>query len=137
MMLNIASPENCFSSSLLPHNGVGLARLEFIINNYIKIHPLALLEHKSLDPILKNEIDNILNVEDLIPEQFFIKHLSRGIAKIASAFYPEKVIVRLSDFKSNDIRFLGKITNLMKKIQCWVGGGHLDTILIITEKHLI
>jgi pyruvate,water dikinase len=86
IMFNIGSPENCFSSSLLPNNGVGLARMEFIINNHIKIHPLELIEERK--------------------EEFFIETLSQGISKIASSFYPKDVIVRLSDFKTNEYKFL-------------------------------
>lgn len=102
LLLNIASPSLAFQIAGFPAKGVGLAREEFIINNYIKVHPLALLHHKSLkDPILTAEINTLIkgykNEED-----FFITRLAYGIAKIASAFYPGKVIVRFSDFKSNE-----------------------------------
>ena len=88
LMFNVGSPENAFGSSLLPNNGIGLARMEFIINNHIKVHPLALLK--------KGEEG----------ENHFISILSQGIAKIASAFYPKEVIVRLSDFKTNEYKYL-------------------------------
>lgn len=106
IMLNIGAPEKAFSASLLPNNGVGLARLEFIINNNIKIHPLALLKYKednekNTNKQIKPIINNYLNGED-----YFIKNLAMGIGKIASAFYPRQVIVRLSDFKSNEYRQL-------------------------------
>jgi pyruvate,water dikinase len=102
LMLNVATPSMCFKFSHLPNAGVGLAREEFIINNYIQIHPLALMHHKTLnDASLTKEIEKRIfgfnNEED-----FFIKKLSYGIAKIAAAFYPNKVIVRFSDFKSNE-----------------------------------
>jgi len=102
IMFNIASPEIAFKFSHLPNAGVGLAREEFIINNYIKIHPLALLNHNKIaDKNLSNQIKNIISgYKD--EETFFVKRLSYGIARIASAFYPNKVIVRLSDFKSNE-----------------------------------
>lgn len=102
IMLNIANPEIAFKFSNLPNSGVGLAREEFIINNYIKIHPLALLKHKQLNDInLSKEIkETIIGYDN--EETFFIKRLSYGIARIASAFYPNKVILRLSDFKSNE-----------------------------------
>lgn len=102
VMLNVASPSLCFKFSHLPNKGVGLAREEFIINNYIQIHPLALLHHKKLnDPSLTNEIKNrIFGFDD--EEDFFIKKLSYGIARIGAAFYPNRVIVRFSDFKSNE-----------------------------------
>jgi len=101
-MLNVASPGLAFQFSHLPNKGVGLAREEFIINNYIQIHPLALLNHNSLnDKELSNEIEKkIVGYPD--EETFFIEKLSNGIAKIAASFYPNKVIVRFSDFKSNE-----------------------------------
>ena len=104
LMLNIGSPENCFEHSLLPQCGVGLARLEFIINNYIKIHPLALCDYPDLPNELKLKITNIIG--NKTGKDFFIYELSHGIAKIASSFYPNKVIVRLSDFKSNEYKSL-------------------------------
>jgi pyruvate,water dikinase len=102
LMLNVASPSLAFRFSHIPNKGVGLAREEFIINNYIGIHPLALLAHRALnDKDLSTTIKNkIVGFKD--EEDFFVSKLSFGIAKIASAFYPEKVIVRFSDFKSNE-----------------------------------
>lgn len=102
IMLNVASPSMCFKFSHLPNKGVGLAREEFIINNYIQIHPLALLHHKELnDPLLTKEIEKRIFGYDN-EEDFFIKKLSYGIAKIGAAFYPNPVIVRFSDFKTNE-----------------------------------
>lgn len=102
IMLNVASPEIAFKFSHLPNAGVGLAREEFIINNYIKVHPMALLKHKELGDVkLTEEINKITSGYD-DEETFFVKRLSYGIARIASSFYPNKVIVRLSDFKSNE-----------------------------------
>ena len=102
IMLNVASPNMAFRFSHLPNAGVGLAREEFIINNYIQVHPLALMQHRQLnDPELSKAIGKMIlgfNTE----EEFFVHNLSYGIAKIASAFYPNKVIVRFSDFKSNE-----------------------------------
>jgi pyruvate,water dikinase len=102
VMLNIASPNLAFHFSHFPNKGVGLAREEFIINNFIQVHPMALLHHDLLnDAKLSEQINQIItgfkNGED-----FFIQKLSYGIAKIAAAFYPNKVIVRFSDFKSNE-----------------------------------
>lgn len=102
IMLNVASPSMCYGFSFLPTKGVGLAREEFIINNYIKVHPLALLNHGVLkDPALTREIERLMTG---FPneEEYFVQKLSFGIAKIASAFYPDKVILRFSDFKSNE-----------------------------------
>jgi hypothetical protein len=105
-MLNVASPDLAFKFAHLPNAGVGLAREEFIINNYIQAHPLALLQHKELgDVALSGKISYLINgYED--EETFFVKRLSYGIAKIAAAFYPNKVIVRFSDFKSNEYKNL-------------------------------
>ncbi|SHN41987.1 phosphoenolpyruvate synthase [Chitinophaga sp. CF418] len=102
LMLNVASPAMAFQFSHLPNKGVGLAREEFIINNYIKVHPLALLHHRSLnDPTLTADIMQLIRgYED--EESYFVQKLAYGIAKIAAAFHPGKVIVRFSDFKSNE-----------------------------------
>lgn len=102
IMMNLASPDLAFKFSRIPNSGVGLAREEFIINNYIKIHPLALLNHKDLgDEKLTEHVSNA--IEGFKNEQeFFIKKLSYGIGRIAASFYPNDVIVRFSDFKSNE-----------------------------------
>ncbi len=102
IMLNVASPNLAFRFSHLPNAGVGLAREEFIINNFIQVHPLALMKHKELgDAELSNSIAKMIyGFAD--EEDFFIQKLSYGVAKIAAAFYPNKVIVRFSDFKSNE-----------------------------------
>jgi len=104
IMMNVASPEGAFDFSFLPNAGVGLAREEFIINNYIGIHPLALIkfeEIKQKDPALAEKIEDItFGYEN--KEEYYIKKLSYGIAKIGAAFYPKPVIVRFSDFKSNE-----------------------------------
>ena len=106
LMLNVGSPENCFSASILPNSGVGLARLEFIINNYIKIHPLALLDYPNIESKTKKEIDDIIVYCQRTGAEYFIHKLARGVAKIASSFYPKPVIIRLSDFKSNEYKNL-------------------------------
>ncbi|MFA5245624.1 MAG: phosphoenolpyruvate synthase, partial [Pedobacter sp.] len=102
VMLNVASPDMAFHYANLPCKGIGLAREEFIINNYIKAHPMALLEYQNLnDPELSSNINKlIVGFEN--GEDYFIKKLSYGIARIGAAFYPNKVIVRFSDFKSNE-----------------------------------
>lgn len=104
LMLNIANPELAFKSSLLPQNGVGLVRLEFIISNYIKIHPSALVNYNKINNTIKNKIDQIIINQD--PIQFYINKLGTGIAKIASAFFPNDVIIRLTDFKTNEYKNL-------------------------------
>ena len=104
LMMNIGNPESCFQSSLLPNSGIGLVRLEFIISNYIKIHPNALLHYSSIDDKTRLKIKSIIDNQD--PSQYYITELSRGIAKIASAYSPHDVVVRFSDFKSNEYRNL-------------------------------
>ena len=102
LMLNVGSPSSAFSFAHFPNSGVGLAREEFIINNYIKAHPLALLGHRELgDAGLSKEIHDVTRGFEN-EEQFFIEKLSFGIARIGAAFYPKPVIVRFSDFKSNE-----------------------------------
>jgi pyruvate,water dikinase len=102
LMLNVASPDTAFHYSHFPNKGVGLAREEFIINNYINVHPMALLRHRQLnDPELSNKINSLIRGFKN-EEAFFIDKLSYGIARIGAAFYPNKVIVRFSDFKSNE-----------------------------------
>lgn len=106
VMLNVGSPTTAFGYAQLPHSGVGLAREEFIINNYIQVHPLALLLHREVrEEALSTAIASLIRGFDN-EASYFIRKLSFGIAKIASAFYPKKVIVRFSDFKSNEYRGL-------------------------------
>ena len=106
ILLNVASPELVFNYHKYPVHGVGLTRLEFIFNNYIKVHPLALLHHSTLnDPQLTNDINKLCDgFKD--EKDFFIKKLSYGISKIAATFYPNHVIIRFSDFKSNEYKNL-------------------------------
>ncbi len=117
IMMNVASPEGAFDFSFLPNAGVGLAREEFIINNYIGIHPLALIkfdEIKEKDPELARIIEDKTFGYDN-KEEYYIKKLSYGIARIAAAFYPKPVIVRFSDFKSNEYANL-------------IGGKHFEPV---------
>ena len=101
IMLNLANPDMAFEHSNLPVEGVGLARLEFIIGNTIGIHPWACLNYEKLDDYLKQRIDvEISGYSD--PVSYYVKKLAEGIGMIAASFYPRQVIVRLSDFKSNE-----------------------------------
>ncbi len=101
VMMNVGDPDHAFALASLPNDGVGLARLEFIINNHIGIHPMALVRY----PNLKREED-IREIQKRIgeedPREFFVRCLSEGVGRIAAAFYPKPVIVRMSDFKSNE-----------------------------------
>jgi pyruvate, water dikinase len=101
IMMNVGTPEQAFAFSRLPHAGVGLARLEFIINRQIGIHPKALLEFDGLDEPLKGQIAERIAAYDS-PRDFFVKRVAEGVSMIAAAFAPEPVIVRMSDFKSNE-----------------------------------
>lgn len=100
--INIGNPEEAFSASFIPNDGVGLARLEFIISSYIKVHPMALVHpEKVKDEAIRKEIDDLTyGYKD--KAEYFVEKLSQGVATIAAAFYPKPVIVRLSDFKSNE-----------------------------------
>ncbi len=101
VMMNLADPDLAFHHSFIPNDGVGLAREEFIFSNYIKVHPLALLDYSKLDKKIKKKIDNeILGYKN--KKEFFIDKLAEGVGTIAAAFYPKEVIVRLSDFKSSE-----------------------------------
>ena len=102
IMMNIGNPEMAMAQSFIPNEGVGLAREEFVISNYIRIHPLALLNFNKLkDEKLKKQIASLTTTHEN-KAQFFVDKLAEGIARIAAAFYPKDVIVRLSDFKSNE-----------------------------------
>jgi len=110
IMMNVGLPEKAFSQAMIPNDGVGLAREEFIINSHIGIHPLALLEYDKLREKAKSDqkiagviykIDQITAVYDS-KKQFFIDKLSEGVCRIAAGYYPNDVIVRLSDFKTNE-----------------------------------
>ncbi len=102
VMMNVGNPEEAFGLSFIPNDGVGLAREEFIISTYIKIHPLALLDYDRLDDAaVKAEIDR-LTAGYADKPQFFVDKLAQGVGMIAAAFYPKDVIVRLSDFKTNE-----------------------------------
>ncbi len=102
IMMNMASPAAAFRWWRLPCNGIGLARMEFIINNIIKIHPMALVRYPEIkDENARQEIESLTRAYDN-KQDYFIDHLARGIAKIAASQYPDPVIVRMSDFKTNE-----------------------------------
>lgn len=110
IMMNVGNPQLAFDFQAIPNKGVGLARLEFIINNNIGIHPKACLDYPNLPADLKEAVENAsAGYEN--PREFYKDKIAEGVATIAAAFYPKKVIVRMSDFKSNEYRKLigGKI----------------------------
>jgi pyruvate,water dikinase len=105
IMMNIGNPSLAFDFAQLPNEGVGLARLEFIINNNIGVHPKAILDYPHIDPELKKAVESVARGH-ASPQAFFIDKITEGVSTIAAAFWPKPVIVRLSDFKSNEYRKL-------------------------------
>jgi pyruvate,water dikinase len=105
IMMNIGNPSLAFDFAQLPNSGVGLARLEFIINNNIGVHPKAILDYPHIDSELKKAVESVARGH-ASPKAFFIDKVTEGVATIAAAFWPKPVIVRLSDFKSNEYRKL-------------------------------
>ena len=101
IMMNVGTPDQAFAFSRLPNEGVGLARLEFIINHQIGIHPKALLEVDNLEPHLREEITAATAAYDS-PRDYFVKRVAEGVSTLAAAFAPKPVIVRMSDFKTNE-----------------------------------
>ncbi len=105
LMVNVGNPQLAFEFAQLPSDGVGLARLEFIINNNIGIHPKAILDYPNVDAELKKAVESVARGH-ATPRAFYVERLTEGVATIAAAFWPRPVIVRLSDFKSNEYRKL-------------------------------
>ncbi|KOF53748.1 MULTISPECIES: phosphoenolpyruvate synthase [unclassified Achromobacter] len=105
IMMNVGNPQLAFDFAQIPNAGVGLARLEFIINNNIGIHPKAVLDYPNVDGELKKAVESAARGH-ASPRAFFVEKMAEGVATIAAAFYPKPVIVRMSDFKSNEYRKL-------------------------------
>jgi len=105
IMMNVGNPQLAFDFAQLPNQGVGLARLEFIINNNIGVHPKAILDYPNIDADLKKAVESVARGH-ASPKAFYVDKVTEGVACIAAAFWPKPVIVRLSDFKSNEYRKL-------------------------------
>ena len=105
IMMNVGNPQLAFDFAQLPNEGVGLARLEFIINNNIGVHPKAILDYPNVDADLKKAVESVARGH-ASPRAFYVDKVAEGVATIAAAFWPKPVIVRLSDFKSNEYRKL-------------------------------
>ncbi|MBP0630952.1 phosphoenolpyruvate synthase [Cupriavidus sp. AcVe19-1a] len=105
LMMNVGNPQLAFDFAQIPNCGVGLARLEFIINNNIGVHPKAILDYPQVDADLKKAVESVARGH-ASPRAFYVDKLAEGIATIGAAFYPKSVIVRLSDFKSNEYKKL-------------------------------
>jgi len=105
IMMNVGNPQLAFDFCQLPNEGVGLARLEFIINNNIGVHPKAILDYPNVDADLKKAVESVARGH-ASPRAFYVDRVAEGVATIGAAFWPKPVIVRLSDFKSNEYRKL-------------------------------
>ena len=101
IMMNLGNPDLAFSLSSLPVDGIGLARMEFIINEYIKVHPMALVHPEKLDLATQEEVAKLVG-EGLEYKEYFVRRLSEGVATIAASVYPKPCVVRMSDFKTNE-----------------------------------
>ncbi len=102
VMINLGNPEEAFSVSMIPSDGIGLARLEFIVNSYIKVHPMALIHSDQVKDEAARKVIEELTFGYDDKKEYFVEKLSQGVGTIAAAFYPKPVVVRLSDFKSNE-----------------------------------
>ncbi|RJG14881.1 phosphoenolpyruvate synthase [Massilia cavernae] len=102
MMVNIGNPETAFKTRFLPNDGVGLARMEFIVAEYIKVHPMTLVHPERIDDVAVHATIDLLSRAYASPSDYFVRQLSEGVGTIAAAFYPKPVIVRMSDFKTNE-----------------------------------
>ena len=105
IMMNVGNPQLAFNFCQIPNKGVGLARLEFVINNNIGVHPKAILEYPNIDADLKKAVESVARGH-ANPRSFYVDKVVEGVATIGAAFYPKPVIVRLSDFKSNEYKKL-------------------------------
>ena len=126
--MNVGNPDLAFGFQRIPNDGVGLARLEFIIARMIGIHPNAVLHYADLPADVKQQVDTqSAGYPD--PVSFYVAKLAEGIATLGAAFFPKPVIVRLSDFKSNEYSSLSAACNMSpgKKIRCWDFAGHRVT----------
>ena len=128
VMMNIGNPQLAFDFCQIPNSGVGLARLEFIINNNIGVHPKLVLDYPNIASGMRDKLERLSAGYEL-PRDFFESKLAEGVATIACAFYPRKVIVRMSDFKSKKTRSSLAVHSMsrMKKIRCLVSVALLAT----------
>ncbi|WP_244880582.1 phosphoenolpyruvate synthase [Thermus parvatiensis] len=135
ILVNVGTPEEALRTSLLPTDGVGLARMEFIFASHVRVHPLALTRFEALPPEVKRQVEEITEAyRD--KRAYFVETLSQGIALIAAAFYPRPVLLRFSDFKTNEYARLLGGTSLSprRKTPCWGGGGRAATTTRTTRR---
>ncbi|GGM95865.1 hypothetical protein GCM10007092_06690 [Thermus composti] len=124
ILVNVGTPEEALRVSLLPTDGVGLARMEFIFASHVRVHPLALTRFEILPPEVKRQVEELTEAyRD--KRAYFVETLSQGIALIAAAFHPRPVILRFSDFKTNEYARLvgGHLFEPKEENPCWAGGG--------------
>ena len=126
--MNVGNPQLAFDFCQIPNHGVGLARLEFVINNNIGVHPKAILDYPNVDADLKKAVESVARGH-ASPRAFYVDKVAEGIATIAAAFWPKPVIVRLSDFKSNEYRKLigGSRYEPEEETRCWDFAAHRAT----------
>jgi pyruvate,water dikinase len=138
ILLNVGNPEEAFNLAAIPCDGVGLARLEFIIANHIKVHPLALLQPERVALESERQAIAALSRGYKHPADYYVDLLAQGMGRIAAAFYPRPVILRFSDFKSNEYARLlgGPPLNPRRKTRCWVGGGPPATARRVSARPL-
>lgn len=122
--MNVGTPEEALRTSLLPTDGVGLLRMEFVFASHVRVHPLALTRFETLPKEVRRQVEE---VTEAYPDKraYFVERLSEGIGLIAAAFYPRPVLLRFSDFKTNEYARLLGGTSLSprRKTPCWGGGG--------------
>ena len=123
-MVNLGNPELAFQTSFLPNDGVGLARMEFIISEAIKVHPMALVHPERVEDAGRAKEIERLTARHVRPADYFVEKLSEGVGTIAAAFHPKPVIVRMSDFKTNEYAALlgGRWFEPQEPIRCWASG---------------
>lgn len=124
ILVNVGTPEEALRTSLLPTDGVGLLRMEFVFASHVRVHPLALTRFETLPKEVRRQVEE---VTEAYPDKraYFVETLSQGIGLIAAAFYPRPVLLRFSDFKTNEYARLLGGTSLSprRKTPCWGGGG--------------
>ena len=120
-MVNLGNPELAFETSFIPNDGVGLARMEFIITEHIKAHPMALVHPDRVTDAQERQALDTLTAGYPRPADFFVEKLAEGVGTIAAAFYPKPVIVRMSDFKTNEYASLlgGRSSSRPSQTPCW------------------
>ncbi|MDN3671249.1 hypothetical protein QWY93_18255 [Echinicola jeungdonensis] len=137
-MFILADPDQALPLSRYPNQGVGLMRMEFIVANQIKVHPMALMKFKGLAATEVGKEIAALTRHYPDKKEYFVRNLAEALSFVAAAFYPKDVIIRMSDFKTNEYaKLLGEVVlSPKKKTPCLGLGGHPDIIMIVTKRLL-